>query len=469
MWEEVGRAAATDALAGGGPDVVLRSVDSLQVVYSQSWQYDDPPGRLADRLGIAPRHRRYSGIGGTVPQQLLGAAAESVLAGELDVAMVCGAEALATKRRLAKEDRRPAWSHRDPEKKPFPFEGPFHPAEVAHDVFQAWLTFATFDIARRAHLGVDPDEYRDRIGRLLAPMTTVAAVNPLAWFPVERTADELITPSPDNRLVGYPYTKRTVAVMDVDMAFALVLASHAAADSLGVPLDRRVYLRSWAGANDPAYVAEHPRLWESPAMRVAANAALEGAGLGIDDVAHLDLYSCFASAVHLALDALGLDPTDPRGTTVTGGLAFAGGPGSGYLGHSIATMAEVLRADPGAVGLVSGVGMHLTKHVFATYSTAPGRLAPPDGAALQSSVVAQGPPCPIRDVAAGPATVATYSVVHHRDGSPAWGLAVCDLPGGARCYARVEDAGLLAEMEASEWVGRAVDLVSGGAVNHVAS
>ena len=51
------------------------------------------------------------------------------------------------------------------------------------------------------------------------------------------------------------------------------------------------------------------------------------AGVGIDDVAHLDLYSCFASSIDFALDALGHRPaTDGRGVTVTGGLPFAGGP-----------------------------------------------------------------------------------------------------------------------------------------------
>ena len=39
-----------------------------------------------------------------------------------------------------------------------------------------------------------------------------------------------------------------------------------AADWLGVPADRRVYLRGWCGANDPVLVAEHPDLGASPAM-----------------------------------------------------------------------------------------------------------------------------------------------------------------------------------------------------------
>src|SRR5262249_10873233 len=155
---------------------------------------------------------------------------------------------------------------------------------------------------------------------------------------------------------------------DVDMAAAVLVASHASADQLGVPADRRVYLRGWCYATDETYVAEHDTMSGSRAMRAASAEALARAGVGIDDVAHLDLYSCFGSSVHFALDALGVAPGDARGVTVTGGLPFNGGAGSNYLSHSIAAMTDVLRADPGSVGLVSGVGMHMTKHVYGLYS-----------------------------------------------------------------------------------------------------
>src|ERR1700693_2917337 len=103
------------------------------------------------------------------------------------------------------------------------------------------------------------------------------------------------------------------------MAAALVLASHEAADSLGVPSERRVYLRGWGEEQDPVYVAEHDPMWASPAMGTASKRALSASGIDIDDVAHLDLYSCFASALNLACDALGLRGDDSRGLTVTGG------------------------------------------------------------------------------------------------------------------------------------------------------
>ena len=456
LWEEVCRAAAADT--GAAPGRVLGAVGRLAVLYCQSWPYDDPAGRLAARMGVDPPSRVYSGIGGTTPQLLVTEAAGAILDGDLDVALVVGGEALATVRRAKKAGERPTWSHRDPAKKPFPFEAPFHPAEVAHNVFQAWLTFAVFDVARRARLGTDPGAYRAELGRLLEPMTAVAAANPHAWFRTARSAAELTTPTADNRMIAYPYTKSMVAIMDVDMAAAVVVASHAAADALGVPAERRVYLRGWGAAEDPVYVAEHDPLWRSEGMSVASAAALAGAGVGIDDVAHLDLYSCFGSSLTLGCDALGVRPDDARGLTVTGGLPFAGGPGSGYLLHSTATMVDVLRADPGSFGLVSGVGMHMTKHAFAVYST-----TPPPGDPRPRAVIAAGAPGrrPITDTYSGPATVAAYTVVHDRSGGPEWGLAVCDLPDGSRAYARMESPDTLRVAEESEWVGTTVRLVSG--------
>jgi acetyl-CoA C-acetyltransferase len=458
LWEDTARRAADDALAGHGGRV-LAAADSLQVVYCMAWPYDAPVDRLAAALGIAPRHRLYSGIGGTTPQVLVQDAAEAILAGRCDVAVIAGAEALDTRRRARKAGERLPWSHRAPEPPPFPFEAPFHPAEVAHDVFQAWLTFPVFDVARRARLGIPPADYAAAVGRLLSPFSEVAAANPYAWFPAAVPADVLATPTADNRVVGYPYTKRAISVMDVDMAATVIVASHAAADALGVPPERRVYLRGWCYATDPVYLAEHPDLSASPAMAAAGAEALRVAGLGVDDVAHLDLYSCFASSVHLACDALGLAPDDGRGLTVTGGLPFAGGAGSNYVLHSLATMVDVLRADPGAVGLVTGVGMHMTKHAFGLYSTTPppGGLAPPDTAGVQAGLDASTATA-IADRHAGEATVASYTVAHGRDGAPAWGLVLADVAPGLRAYGRVEDPGLLAALEAEEWVGRSVTL-----------
>jgi acetyl-CoA C-acetyltransferase len=471
MWTEVVRAAAADAGTPGAPGApgaaqVLDAVDAMEIVYCQTWQYDNAPDRLCDRLGIAPARRYYSGIGGTTPQQLVNASAERIVAGELDVAVVLSGEALATQKAVTKRGEEYAPSFPPPEPRPFPWEAPFHAAEVAHEVFQAWLTFSLFDNARRAQRATPLTDYRYEIAQMLAPMTNVAAANPDAWFRTARTVDDIETARPDNRMVGYPYTKYMISVMDVDMAAAVVLASEDAADRLGVPHDRRVYLRGWCYATDPVYVAEHPDMWRSPAMATAFATALTNAAVGIDDVAVLDLYSCFPSSLNFARDALGIEADDPRSLTVTGGLPYHGGAASGYMTHSIAEMVRRLREQPDAHGLVTGVGMHMTKHVAAVYSGAPGTATPPD-AAIQRTLEAAHPRRSIAHAAAhrdgdiADARIAAYTVVHGGDGQPAWGVVVGDLDAteaadspDARVYARIDDPDLLVEAETHELVGR---------------
>jgi acetyl-CoA C-acetyltransferase len=464
MWEQLVREAAVDT---GVTDTsaLLAGLESIDIVYSQSWQYDDAVARLSEHIGASPGRRRYSGIGGSVPLVLATDVAREVRAGHLDLALITGAEALATVRRLGKAGEKPQWSYRPAEKRRFPMDMEFDPSEITHAVFEAYLTFALFDNARRAHLGRDLEAHRAQLGRVLAPMTAIAAESPHAWFPVARDPGEIVTASPANRMVAYPYAKLMTSIMDVDMAAALVLASAARADALGVPEERRVYLRGTGYAEDPPHVAGHPDLWRSPAMAAASSAALAGAGIGADDAAHLDLYSCFASSVCFALDALGIGEDDGRAVTQTGGLPYHGGPGSNYMTHALAAMVETLRSDPGSYGITSGVGMHMQKHAYGVWSTDPGRGVPRDVA----PPVAVDEPLGIVASPAGKATVATYTVLHGRDGDPERAVLVCDLPDGARCYALLDGgAAVLAETEADELIGRAVTLTPADGINHAA-
>ncbi len=462
MWEQVVRDAIGDAHAKSDQQLFDR-IDALEIVYCQTTQYDDAPQRLADALGIDPKRKHYSGVGGTTPQQLVNSTATRMLAGDLDVAVIVSGEALATQQRLKKAGDKPSYSYRPQDRRAFPWEAPFHPAEVAHEVFQAWLTFALFDNARRAKLGVGLDTYRRAIGELLSPFTTVAAANPDAWYRTRRTAQDIATVRADNRLVGYPYTKYMISVMDVDMAAALVVATDDAAEALGVPKERRVYLEGWGYATDPVYVAEHADFAGSPAMRAVTNAALAGAGCGVDDIEHFDIYSCFPSSVHFALDAMGVASHDSRGFTVTGGLPYHGGAASGYMTHSIAAMARRVRESQ-AAGMLTGVGMHMTKHVAAVYRSNPRHSRPPDDAQLQTEVERVAPALAIRDFPQPYesgfliAKLVTYSVVHGRDGTPTHGVAVCDLDNSTRAYGWIDDLDLLAELETTELIGTEVQL-----------
>ena len=133
----------------------------------------------------------------------------------------------------------------------------------------------------------------------------------------------------------------------------------------------RKWVYPWAGsdAHDHQFVSNRDNLYSSPAIRLAGNRCLELAGVTVADLDRVDVYSCFPVAVQVAARELGLDQTKPL--TVTGGLTWAGGPLNNYVMHSIARMAELLRAAPGEKGLITANGGYLTKHAFGVYSTEP--------------------------------------------------------------------------------------------------
>ena len=70
-------------------------------------------------------------------------------------------------------------------------------------------------------------------------------------------------------------------------------------------------------------------------------------------------------------DALGIERDDTRPLTVTGGLPFHGGAGNNYSMNAIAQMMDVLRTNPGRLGMVTANGGYLSKHSAGIYSTEP--------------------------------------------------------------------------------------------------
>ena len=187
-----------------------------------------------------------------------------------------------------------------------------------------------------------------------------------------------------------------------------------------------------------------------PGHRLAGAGALDLAGVGVDDLAHVDLYSCFPSAVQVAATELGLDLERPL--TVTGGLTFAGGPWNNYVSHSIATMAEVLRADAGEVGLVTANGGFLTKHAFGVYSTTP----PPRGRFTRRDCQAE-----VDDIGQvalvgeweGAVRIEGATVMHDRDGAPERAFLATRTPGRDRAWCTSTDPEVMALVTDDEPVG----------------
>jgi acetyl-CoA C-acetyltransferase len=450
MLERVAREAAEDAGVG---ERGLRALDTVAVVHMIGGPLGNCPGLLAERIGASPAHEIQTANGGDVPFTLLNHLARRVADGEVRAALVGCSNNLRTRRRAKKEGIKLQWvrSGGSGEPEAFGVNKPGHSEiEAAYGLRMPTDFYPIFENALRARRGLDLEAHRKRVGALMSGFSKVAAENPHAWFPVARGADEITVPAPDNRMIAFPYTKYMNAVIETDQAAAVLMMSREAAREMGVPDDRMVYW--WGGGNAQEFAwhaSERPDFAQCPALRHAARSALAEAGTALDEINHFDFYSCFPVAVEIACEMLGLDESDTRGFTVTGGLPYAGGPGNGYTLHSLATMMERLRAQPGARGLVTGNGWYLTKHSAMVVSS-----APRDRAAIEYDGEKLSGQLDVAEAASGQGTVETYTVLYDREGAPARGIVLGRTDGGERFLANTpDDRALLESFAASEQVG----------------
>jgi acetyl-CoA C-acetyltransferase len=472
------RAALADT--GADPAAVTAAVDTVAATrqFENSapgaraplGRSDNFPRSVARRVGATPGRAILEVAGGQSPQRLVSELAAAIAAGGTGVALVCGAEAISTARALAKASDRPDWSEHaegDLDDRGYGLGGLLSPPLAAHGLTGAPATYALFENARRARLGQSRADYALGMGRLFAPFTRVAAGNPHASAPVERTAAELITPTAANRMIADPYTRYLVAREKVNQAAAVLLMPVAAARRLGVPEARWVFLPGHADLRERALL-DRPDLSRAPALVAAARHALEVAGVGPGEVSTFDLYSCFPVAVSVVADGLGLAPDDPRGLTVTGGLPFFGGPGNNYSMHAIAETVQRARAAPGSYGFVGANGGMLSKYSAGVYSTTPTPWRLDRSAMLQAGLDA-GPVPELAPAADGWATIETYTVVHGRDGTrTAFVVGRLDAD-GRRFAARVRDGDqdMLALLDSEQPVGQHVLARSSGTGNQV--
>jgi acetyl-CoA C-acetyltransferase len=456
------RAALADTGAPDG-DALLRRAGMLAGIPSAGWPDGDPARRVAELLGLdGVKTLRSSLQGGNGTQLVVNALAARIADGQLDAAVVCGAEALFTAAAAARSGEPTGWPQPDPARAPGEvLEGEAAPnteAETAVGLIAPIMAYPLIENALRAASGRTAAEHQARIAGLWSRFSEVAATQPCAWSPEPRSAEELATPSPSNRLVSLPYTKLLNSNIQVDQAAALVLCSVATATALGVPRDRWVFVHAGAAAADEWFVSHRHTPAASPAIAACGRAVFEHAGAGPDDLGPIDLYSCFPAAVELAADALGLALDDPaRPLTCTGGLTFFGGPGNNYATHGIGAVARQLRESDGdAIGLATALGWYATKHAVGLYGSAP---PPRPFAALTPE-----PETPAARTVADPgdfeADAETCTVIYERDGSPSYGILFALRDDGERALGITRERDVLDAMPADGFLGSRVRLGS---------
>lgn len=420
---------------------VLRRIDQIRIINLLSWRYRDPGLLVAQRIGADGAATFYSGVGGNTPQSLVNQACLDIQCGKAQVVLIAGGETWRTRMRLRSKGIRPDWTKQS-DSVPVPDGGddvPMSgPAEEHVGLDRPSFVYPIFEQAIRIADGESAAAHLHRIGELWSQFSAVAHSNPHAWSRTALSAAEISLPTPDNRMISLPYPKLMNSNNMVNQAAAIVLCSVEMATHLQIPRDRWVFPHAGTDAHDTYSVAERQELHRCPAIRLAGGRALELAGVGVEEVDHVDIYSCFPSAVQVAARELGLPVGDAaRPLTVTGGLTFAGGPWNNYVTHSIATMAGLLRGNPGRRGLITANGGYLTKHSFGVYSS-----SPPDSEFRWEDVQPLVDREPTRTALVewqGIGTVESWTTTFDRDGKPEKAFLAVRTPDDSRTWATIAD------------------------------
>jgi acetyl-CoA C-acetyltransferase len=450
--------AAQRALADAGvrPEMVDRIAAVRVTADNAASGPSNFPRAVARRVGANPREAIYGNLGGQSPQAFVNECAEALFAGGCEMALIVAAEATGLERAARRADIDLDWS--EDIQGDCDDRGPgdlrVHPTEARHGLYVPVIVYALIEHALRARLGRTRKAHADAMAQLFAGFSRVAAANPHAQFPVERSAAFLKTESAENYRVSDPYLKWLVAQDAVNQGAAVLMTTDARADALGIPSGKRVYLHGYATVADVPLI-ERADMGASRAAGIAARAALDMAGWSIGEIDLADIYSCFPCAVFAACEALGLPADNGARLTVTGGLPYFGGAGNGYSLFAIAEMIAQLRARPGVKGLVTANGGFLSKESVGLYATEPPRdwqpIAAPEAAL---------PRIPVEMNPDGFGTIETFTVACAK-GVPTRGIVIGSTDSGARFAAMGEAEPLMA----GEPIGRRIQIGPGERIN----
>ena len=136
-------------------------------------------------------------------------------------------------------------------------------------------------------------------------------------------------------------------------------------------------------------------------------------------------------AVRTQCREIGLSEDRPH--TVTGGMAFAGGPLNNFVLQAQVRMAQVLRQAAGSLGMVNAVSGFLTKQGVSLWSSEP----PPrafEYADVSRETERDVELLEVVEASSANGRVASYTV-QYEGGAPARAVLLCDLDDGRRTLA----------------------------------
>ncbi|MFK7732698.1 MAG: hypothetical protein AB8B48_13855 [Pseudomonadales bacterium] len=441
-----------------GQAEVLKQCESI-LVPKGTWTYSDPARLIAKQINATKAKTILANIG-VLQQTIITRACETILSGEQKIALVCGGEAkyrAMRASRLGIDGIDIEQSDIEPDEFLTINDDIISPIEMERGMAMPVTPYAMMESAMRYANGESIEQNRRELGELYARFSKIAADNPDAWIRDGFSADEISVESERNRMLAFPYTKRMNTQWNVDQSSALLFCSLSKAQELGLDPAKFVFPLAATESDHMTLVSERAELNRCYGAGIAGRRVAELAGVALENIDLLDLYSCFPAAVKAYAHELGIK--DTRSLVIGGSMAFAGGPLNNFVLQSTATMAKLLRKEPKKTGLVSAVSGMLTKQGFCMWSATPneeGFQCDDVSDATARAVLIK----PLNAEFRGQARVAGYTV-NSIPGFPDSLIAVCDTVSGERAIATSDDAGLINKACSEELCGRDVSIAEG--------
>ncbi len=453
--------AVKDATSNAGNADIISQIESISVEQGM-WQYKNPGKLVADECGF-PNAKSILADLGVLQLNPLFDLIDEVVAGNVGLGVVTGGEAKFRELR-AKIAGIEVSNTEQGEDTPAP--DVYHPTpdpfatkiESDAGIFMPGELFAVIESSLRAKKGLSVEEHRDSIAELYHGFSEIASKNPHAWSQDVIPADEIRNPVGKNAMLNFPYTKKHNAQWNVNQSVAILVASYEKAKELGLNEANFIYPVSAAQSRHVNCLAEQKTFYSHLGTEMAGERAYANAGIKNTDINAADLYSCFPAAVQSFAYDLKLEEQCPL--SVTGSMAFAGGPYNHGALDGVARMVEILRAGEGMsekrYGLTSNLSGIFGKQAVAIFSNE----ANSNGYKFEDiteEVKAKDLPVPTSETYTGPAVVAGYTVSYFKD-AIMHGFVYCDTPDGERVVAKSMDAELLDAMTKDEFVGKTVNI-----------
>lgn len=449
--------AARDAGGTGLADNIARQLETITVLQGM-WQYKNPGKLIADELGCPDAKKNLADVG-NLQLSALFELCQAIESGEQHIGVVVGGEAKYRELR-AKITGVAVTTTQQGDEIPAPDEYVGIPDPFASDVeaniglFMPVELFSVIESALRHHQGLSVDAHRTYIAELYSEYSKIAAKNPRAWNREAVPANDIRNATDKNTMLAFPYTKKFNSQWNVNQSAAVLVCSAGKAAELGLDKKNWIYPIAATQNRHVVCLAQKKQLHSQPGAVLAGERAYALAGITAKDVTAADLYSCFPSAIQTFGQDLKLKHIP---WSVSGSMAFAGGPYNHASIDSVVRMVDVLREKSGTgrqIGVVSNLSGIFGKEGVALFSNE----ANPQGFCFEDVTEAAAlidEPLPTDVAYHGPATIVGYTVVFNKE-NPSHAFAYCDTANGTRTVAKSLDKDLLKKMTEEEFVGRKV-------------